>query len=325
MLGNSITLIDFKTKYSGYINYINFVSEIIPIRNRYTLLYNKNLQQRGQGCTASLNLVEGGTRGKNIKLVNELLTKFTKYNIKIDTLESKEDDILINLFTINEQIICFALVLDFKRKVGTITNLYYDANCLPDLEPKQVTDHMIAIIKEIATQSGMTRLELSDSSKFYCPLALGRYWSKAPIDIPTNSKFQLELKYANTLTSGEPYYYKFGFKFDDVTTKMENHSNVKYNKKLLSKLKTSDLKLEKFLKLCNKEMYKLELDKSTIESVNEFINKTWTEYSENPIIDFFNEIKYGICVVFASIHTQLFKMIGLKPFTNNLMYLDIIP
>ena len=298
MLGNSITLIDFKTKYSGYINYINFVSEIIPIRNRYTLLYNKNLQQRG------------GTRGKNVKLVNELLAKFTKYNIKIDTLESKEDDILINLFTINEQIICFALVLDFKRKVGTITNLYYDANCLPDLEPKQVTDHMIAIIKEIATQSGMTRLELSDSSKFYCP---------------TNSKFQLELKYANTLTSGEPYYYKFGFKFDDVTTKMENHSNVKYNKKLLSKLKTSDLKLEKFLKLCNKEMYKLELDKSTIESVNEFINKTWTEYSENPIIDFFNEIKYGICVVFASIHTQLFKMIGLKPFTNNLMYLDIIP
>lgn len=297
MLGNSITLIDFKTKYSGYINYINFVSEIIPIRNRYTLLYNKNLQQRV------------GTRGKNIKLVNELLTKFTKYNIKIDTLESKEDDILINLFTINEQIICFALVLDFKRKVGTITNLYYDANCLPDLEPKQVTDHMIAIIKEIATQSGMTRLELSDSSKFYCP---------------DNSKFQLELKYANTLTSGEPYYYKFGFKFDDVTTKMENHANVKYNKKLLSKLKTSDLKLDKFLKLCNKEMYKLELDKSTIESVNEFINKTWTEYSENPIIDFFNEIKYGICVVFASIHTQLFKMIGLKPFTNNLMYLDII-
>jgi hypothetical protein len=299
MLGNSITLIDFKTKYSGYINYINFVSEIIPIRNRYTLLYNKNLQQRGQGCT----------RGKNIKLVNELLAKFTKYNIKIDTLESKEDDILINLFTINEQIICFALVLDFKRKVGTITNLYYDANCLPDLHPKQVTDHMIAIIKEIATQSRMTRLELSDSSKFYC------------LD---NSKFQLELKYANTLTSGEPYYYKFGFKFDDETTKMENHANVKYNKKLLSKLKTSDLKLDKFLKLCNKEMYKLELDKSTIESVNEFINKTWTEYSENPIIDFFNEIKYGICVVFASIHTQLFKMIGLKPFTNNLMYLDII-
>lgn len=297
MLGNSITLIDFKTKYSGYINYINFVSEIIPIRNRYTLLYNKNLQQRV------------GTRGKNVKLVNELLAKFTKYNIKIDTLESKEDDILINLFTINEQIICFALVLDFKRKIGTITNLYYDANCLPDLHPKQVTDHMIAIIKEIATQSGMTRLELSDSSKFYCP---------------DNSKFQLELKYANTLTSGEPYYYKFGFKFDDVTTKMENHANVKYNKKLLSKLKTSDLKLDKFLKLCNKEMYKLELDKSTIESVNEFINKTWTEYSENPIIDFFNEIKYGICVVFASIHTQLFKMIGLKPFTNNLMYLDII-
>ena len=297
MLGKSITLIDFKTKYSGYINYINFVSEIIPIRNRYTLLYNKNLQQKG------------GNRGKNLKLINDLLAKFTKYNIKIDTLESKEDDILINLFTINEQIICFALVLDFERKVGTIANLYYDANCLPDLHPKQVTDHMITIIKEIATQSGMTRLELSDSSKFYCP---------------ANSKFQLELKYANTLTSGEPYYYKFGFKFDDVTTKMENHANVKYNKKLLSKLKTSDLKLDKFLKLCNKEMYKLELDKSTIDSVNEFINKTWTEYYKNPIIDFFNEIKYGICVVFASIHTQLFKMIGLKPFTNNLMYLDII-
>jgi hypothetical protein len=292
----SNTLFDFKEKYSDYINFYNFLAIIRPYRYTNTLSYNKNLQNGG------------GTKGKNIKLVNEILKQFKKYKIKIDTLESKDDDILINLFTINEQIICFALGLDYNRKVGTISNLYYDANCLPDLEPKQVTNHMMAIIKEIAIQSGITRLELSDSAKFYCP---------------TNSKYQLDLKYANTLTSGSPYYYKFGFKFDDETTRHQNHANVKSNNKLISKLKTSDLKIEKFLKLCNKAMIELKFDKQTIDSVNEFINRTWTEYAENPIIDFFNEIKYNLCVIFSYIYMKLFNMLDLKPYTNNLMFLDL--
>ncbi len=296
MLGTSPTLTEFRIKYHSYINFREFLFEMIPIRNKYALVYNANLQQ------------SGGVRGNNLKLVNELLEKFNKYKIKIDTLESTDNNITINLITINEQIVCFALVLDFVNQVGTILNLYYDAHCLPDLEPKEVTNHMMKLIKEIAIQSKMKKLELSDSSKFYCP---------------TNSKYELDLKYANTLTSGEPYYYKFGFKFDDKSAKKFNHENVKSNKKLLSKLKTSDLNIRKFLKLCNKAMQELKLDNPTIESINKYINKTWAEYSENPIIDFFNEIKYNMCVVFSLIYMELYQMLGLKLYSNNLMYLNL--
>jgi hypothetical protein len=154
----------------------------------------------------------------------------------------------------------------------------------------------------------MARLELSDSAKFYCP---------------TNSKYELDLKYANTLTSGEPYYYKYGFKFDDKTTEMNNHQNVKYNKKLLSKLKTSDLKLDKFLKLCLKSITNLEIDETTKKQIINYINQTWTDYLNNPIIDFLNEIKYSLCVIFSSIYIKLFDLLGLKPFTNNLMFLEL--
>jgi hypothetical protein len=220
MLGTSPTLTKFRIKYYSYINYTHFVSEIIPIRNKHALVYNARLEQ------------SGGVRGNNLKLVNELLKKFNKYKIEIDTLESTDNNIMINLFTINEQIISFILVLDFANQVGTISNLYYDANCLTDLEPSKVTNHMMKLIKEIARQNNMKRLELSDSPKYYC------------LTVP---KCHLDLKYANTLTSGEPYYYKFGFKFDDKSiTKRSNHANVKSNKKLLSKLKTSDLNITKF-------------------------------------------------------------------------------
>ncbi len=70
-------------------------------------------------------------------------------------------------------------------------------------------------------------------------------------------------------------------------------------------------------------MIKLKLDKPTIESINKYINKTWDEYSENPIIDFFNEIKYNVCVVFSSICMELYQILGLQLFTSNLMYLNL--
>lgn len=292
------TFADIKQKYSNYINYYNLISIIKPHIYTQNLIYDANTSQYG-GST---------TRTKNVQAINKVLTQFKKYNIQMDTMELKDNEITINLFTINGQLICFILTLDYGRKVGTITNLSYDADCLPDLDPKQVTNHMIAIIKEISVQAGMTRIELSDAAKFRCPI---------------NSKFELDLKYANTLTSGEPYYYKFGFKFDDVTTNHHSHANVKYNKKLLSKLKTSDLKISKFLKICSNAMTKLKFDANTTNQVTNFINKTWSDYSENPLIDFLNEIKYGICVLFSSIYMEIFEMLGLKPYTNNLMFLTL--
>jgi hypothetical protein len=70
-------------------------------------------------------------------------------------------------------------------------------------------------------------------------------------------------------------------------------------------------------------MNELKLDNSTIDSINKYINKTWNEYSENPIIDFFNEIKYNMCVVFSLIYMELYQMLGLKLYSNNLMYLNL--
>jgi hypothetical protein len=70
-------------------------------------------------------------------------------------------------------------------------------------------------------------------------------------------------------------------------------------------------------------MIELKFDKQTIDSVNDFINQTWTEYSEKPIIDFLNEIKYKLCVIFSYIYMKLFNMLDLKPYTNNLMFLEL--
>jgi hypothetical protein len=276
----------FKSKYSKYINYSHFLTLISEYRCKYNLKYN--------------NLIQNG--GNKIEKINKTLTSFKQYNIKLDALETEDKDVRIEFYTIDDKAICFSVLINQEEKIATIENLLFDRNCIPDLDAKKITSKLIKIIKEICRQAGIKKIELSDNSHYNC-----------------TGNYTLDLKHVNTLTSGEPYYYKYGFKFSNK----DIHKDVKYNKEKLKGIKTSNLDIEKFLNLCKEKLKDIKVDKNTRKKTLEYIKETYEYYFDNNIKEFFNDIKYKICVLFSKITYDLYNILGLKMYTNKLMYINL--
>ena len=174
---------------------------------------------------------------------------------------------------------------------------------------ENITKNLIQIIIEICKQSKIKTIFLTDRSYFRC----------------NNPKFTFFLKQANTLTSGQPYYYNYGMsyqaKLDKATsasgfkfTDINDHSNVKTNATVLSSLKTSDLNFKLFEELIKKrlEKYKTEFDNQIINDTIEYVKEIYNKYLNKSITKFLSKLKYKLCVVFSVIYFDLFELLGLK-------------
>lgn len=280
----NINLLEFKEKYSKYDNYHRLLRTISPYRLKYRLNYNQT----------------GGN--KNIQKINKVLGKFKKYNIKLDVLETEDKEIQIEFFSLDDKIICFAVLINQDEKIATLENLMFDQNCLPNLDPKDVTAKLITIIKEICRQLNIKKIELTDNSHYNC-----------------GSKYTLDLKYANTLTSGQPYYYKYGFKF----SRKDVHKCVKFNKERLENIKTSDINIKKLKELCKNKLKDIKIERDQRKIILLAIEELYTKYANDNVKKFLNKIKYAYCVLFSLIIFELFNILELKMYTNKLMYINL--
>jgi hypothetical protein len=283
---NTNSLFEFKNKYCKYNNYHSFLRTISPYRLEYTLLYNRNNQYGGN----------------KVKKINKVLEIFKEYNIKLDVLETEDKEIQIEFFTLDDKTICFAVLINQDEQIATLENLMFDQKCLPELDPKDVTSKLITIIKEICRQLNIKKIELTDNSHYNC-----------------GSKYTLDLKYANTLTSGQPYYYKYNFKF----SREDVHKSVKFNKNRLENIKTSEINIEKIKGLCKDKLKDIKVDKDERRKIIKYIEELYEKYKNDNIKKFLNKIKYKFCVLFSLIIFDLFNMLELKMYTNKLMHVNL--
>jgi hypothetical protein len=270
-----------KTVYSKF-NYIN--SELI--QNIMNHLNFNNYAGKGilTRKTYPINLLQqvGGVK-KEIKLKDGY-----NYEYHIDEIIPIDDESnRICFFNIEESHDnCACLLYNTKKSGKTILKIegiFNGEDCIKCVDKKhkyKVGNILMQIIIELVKSSKefyhITEIELSDTSiKKYNGLGLG-----------------LGLKYLRTITNGEPYYAKYGFRPNteyDIDIFRFNRSNYRLNKKIL-----------------NKELFEIITDAKLDKQTNEVYKKYLYNYIKSN-----NEIDPKIYL------TELINLINYKNITEN--------
>lgn len=228
--------------------------------------------------------------GGSIDKINKIIKKYANVDIEVDILESTDKEVRAVIFNFNKQITCASLVINFTDKIAEIADLRSDKTCIKNYNNKQkIMTSLMHIIIGICKSSGMKLIRLSDHSYHNC----------------ADSKYKFNLDIANTITDGEPYYYKYGFIYEDI----KEHKIVKKNKEKLINLKTKDISFDLLKNIIIKEVKNKQKD---MNKLIEQVKKIYNKYLDDNIMNFFKELKYWSCVLFSLIHSELILLLELK-------------
>ena len=222
-----VTLLQKYSKYTNGKEIINNVHNYI--NNKYGYKQYKPIN----------NYLVGGS----IETINEILKEYVDINIKIDIAESTDDEIRIVVLTIDDKLVCASFVLNYENKVCEIIDLRGNSDCIKTSE--KFIPKIIDIIKGIAKSANMKSIELSDNSYHNC----------------TDSTNNFRLDIGTTLSDGYPYYYKYGFKYQNKI----DHLTVKTNYHYLKNIKTKDINVDDIISIIKLQMtHKGSFDKKRI-------------------------------------------------------------
>jgi hypothetical protein len=283
----------FKKKYDKYINFKEMFLRTKNDRLNKEFIYPLNNQKGG---------------GK-IKEIEKMLKKYKDIDIEIDSFESTDESIIINIFNINRVYTCAIFIIDNDEKITSIRDLRSDCSCIKN--NNQVMKYIINSIIEISKFANMKKIQLTDNSYHTCK----NIYNKGD-----NSKFTFRLDIANTLTNGVPYYYKYGFKYSQE----KDHINAKKNNKKLKKYLTSILDINKLTSLITIKLNKIELSKETIDKDIQNIIDLYNKYKDHNIKKFLYHLKYEYCQIFSLIYTYIFENLKLYNYYDKIMYYNII-
>lgn len=279
-----------------YWTYDNFKSMYYKTR-KYTFgkVFEYNTNKPIQIINKTNILLEGG---EDIKQIVEKYSDIV--NIQIDKTESDEIELMV--VNINSQITCGMVVLDKKRKIATIHDLISDISCLKRHTSKSVMEKIIEIIKKICKKMGMKYIVLTDDAYHTC----------------RGTRVKYDLNTGNTITSGYPYYYKYGFQYEDS----DNHLKAITNADKIRSTKTEVLTEEYLLNMLEYVFKNEKKSKEEIKEIKDQVIKLYNENKENNIGTFMKELKYSNCYVFAKIYLEIYKMLelGIYMNSNKLMY-----
>jgi hypothetical protein len=273
-----------------YWNYENFKSMYYKTR-RYTFgkifEYDENKEKQIINKT-NIN-IEGG-------IIESIISKYSDIvNIQIDKTTSNEIELMV--VNINSQITCGIIVIDKIKKIATIQDLLSDISCLKKKTSKSVIEKIISIIKKICKQMEMEYIVLTDTSTHTCN--------------STNLSFKLNL--ANTLTSGQPYYYRYGFRYAEE----ENDNIVRSNREIVTGMRTLNIQLDEILNMVKYVLRKMKKNNEYINKSIGLIQELYNKNLSNGISKFFNDLKYSSCELFAFIYKDFAVMLNLGFFTAN--------
>lgn len=226
--------------------------------------------------------------GGSIEKTNEILKEYSGLNLEVDIMDSTNDEVRIMLFNLNKSITCAGLVLNYENKVAEIIDLRSDSLCIRTNE--KVLPKILNVLIGICKLSGMKEILMSDMSYHRC----------------NDPNYSIKLDIGNILTDGEPYYYKYGFKYENEI----NQKAVVNNKEKLLKAKTKNMKWDSLEKMIRKDIVYYRLNVDIDKSVNE-IKNIYNEYINRNVKEFLKKIKYEMCEVFSVIYKTIYTRIGL--------------
>jgi hypothetical protein len=275
-------------KYSKYINGKEIINNIYKyVHNKYGY---KQFKSNNKNYTQN---------GGSIKTINEILKQYTDINISIDLTESTDEEIRIIVLTIDDKFVCASFILNYENNICEIIDLRSNSDCIKSNE--KFIPKIIEIIKGITKSANIKSIELSDNSYHTC----------------ANSTNNFRLDIGNTLTDGYPYYYKYGFKYQNKV----DHLNVKTNYFNLKNIKTKDLDLNDIV-----NMVKLQITHNkllNIKKIEKYIRFLYEKHNDSNIRKFIKSIKYEMCDIFSMINMSLYVHLNLISYTSKVMVYKI--
>ena len=249
----------------NHLNFNNYAGKGILTRKTYPI----NLLQQVGGVKKEIKLKDGYTYEYHI---DEIIPIDDKNNrICFFNIEESHDN-------------CACLLYNTKKSGKTILRIegiFNGEDCIRCVDKKHkykvgniLMQIIIELVKSSKEFSHITEIELSDTS------------------IKKYNGFGLQLKYLRTITHGEPYYAKYGFRPNseyDIDIFRFNRSNYRLNKKIL-----------------NKELFEIITDAKLDKQTNEVYKKYLYNYIKSN-----NEIDPKIYL------TELINLINYKNITEN--------
>jgi len=230
---------------------------------------------------------------------------FIYKNSQLDLIKKKNDEY-------DNRIHC--ALLSYKNKDSLKIVILNSSNDCINVNPnttkiKKYGNLLLKIIIKYAKQNNFKSIVLDDESKYNCK--------------NTESGLSYKLQLVHILCHGNTWYSKFGFKFVDES---DNNILIK-NKKILDKLKTSNLLFDSLIYLIFKKIFETKIHTIILGSEN-FINSLhnitniYIANKEEPIYVFFNQLTINECNIMCLIYNDLYKMLNLEYFSSNSMILN---
>ena len=196
------------------------------------------------------------------------------------------------------------LIIDNKSKTATIQDLKSDLSCLKK-SSKKIIKTIIKILIKICKKMEMKTLMLTDSAEHTC----------------NGLQVSFKLNIANTLTSGEPYYYKYGFRYQLE----ENDKIVRRNKDIINSSRTNYINLKDLTAMMQYVLQKKGKSRDYINDKIKFITKIYNKMIDEPIYKFMNYIKYKDCELFSYLYIDFAVILNLDFLaTNRLMFMNLV-
>ena len=286
----------FRQKYKNYKNFNNMFRKIKKYVFNKTFEYHKD--KENQFINLSNISLNGGDPN-----IEEIIKKYSDIiNFQIDKISNDEIEVMV--ININSQITCGILIIDNKSKIATIQDLKSDISCLKK-SSKKIMKTIIKILIKICKKMEMKTLMLTDSVEHTC----------------NGLQASFKLNIANTLTSGEPYYYKYGFRYQLE----ENDKIVRRNKDIINSSRTNYINLKDLIGMIQYVLQKKGKTRDYIDDKIKFITKIYNKMIDEPISKFMNYIKYKDCELFSYLYIDFAFILNLDFLaTNRLMFINLV-
>jgi len=286
----------FRKKYKNYENFNNMFRKIKKYIFNKTFEYN--IDKEKQFINLSKISLNGGDPN-----IEEIIKKYSDIiNFQIDKISNDEIEVMV--VNINSQITCAILIIDNKSKIATIQDLKSDFSCLKK-SSKKIIKTIIKILIKICKKMEMKTLMLTDSAEHNC----------------NGLQASFKLNIANTLTSGKPYYYKYGFRYQLE----ENDKIVRRNKDIINSSRTNYINLKDLTGMIQYVLQKKGKSRDYINDKIKFITKIYNKMIDEPISKFMNYIKYKDCELFSYLYIDFAVILNLDFLaTNRLMFINLV-
>jgi hypothetical protein len=255
--------------------------------------------------------MSGGTKEYQIKVGSDVFRVYVNKSTDVDAPDMDtfkmipQANLQYGFVTKDGAKDCGTLIINTESKMAYISIVYGEQGCIAtesgDLADR-IGTKMVEVMIEWCRLRGIKKMYLEDRSQFYC--------NKSPF-LPV-----VNLSKAYTLTHGHPWYFNFGFKFNNKSY----NKNVQQNKDLYNNLKTKDVTRLELLHLI-----KTKMKDNKVGNSHDFeaIKQLYEDHKDNLFGEFAKALQKNYCEVFAWIYNNLFDAIGYKSLSGFLMVKEL--